>query len=148
MIEVNEDIRLDEAELTWEFVRSSGPGGQNVNKVSTAAQLRFNVAGSPSLPDDVRQRLIELAGARVTSGGELIITAQRYRSQARNRQEAVDRLVELIREAARPPRKRKRTRPSRSAREQRLEAKRRRSEKKDLRKRIRPRTHTDGDDGR
>lgn len=146
MIEITPDIQFDENEVSWEFIRSSGPGGQNVDKVATAAQLRLDVANSPSLPDGVRRRLMRLAGNRMTESGELILTAQSHRSQARNRQEALDRLVELMREAARPPKKRKKTRPSKAAKRRRREAKRRHSQKKKLRKRIRPPKSTRGED--
>jgi ribosome-associated protein len=127
-------ISIDENEIQLEFVRSSGPGGQNVNRVATAVQLRFDVRNSPSLPDDVRQRLTRIAGKRVTEDGVLIIDARRYRTQERNRQDAIDRLVELIRRAARKPKVRRPTRPTAKSKRRRLEAKRRRSEKKRLRK--------------
>src|SRR5512136_1901986 len=123
MINITPEIALDESEIQLEFVRSSGPGGQNVNKVSTAVQLRFSVAGSPSLPEEVRLRLIKLAGKRVTSEGILVIDAQRFRTQLRNRQDAIQRLVDLIRKASEKPRIRRRTKPPAGARERRLEAK-------------------------
>lgn len=137
MIRVNEQIALEESELHFEYVRSGGPGGQNVNKVSTAAQLRFDVLHSPSLPEEVRHRLATLAGRRLTSDGWLIIDARSARTQERNRQEAVERLVELIRQAAHRPRKRRKTRPGAGARERRLQGKRERSGKKRLRERPR-----------
>jgi ribosome-associated protein len=130
MIRVSKHIDLDESEIEYRFVRASGPGGQHVNKAATAVQLRFDVANSPSLPDDVRYRLIRLAGRQVTEEGVLIIDARRYRSQERNRQDAIDRLLQLIRSAASKPKVRRRTKPSCAARERRLEEKRRRGETK------------------
>ena len=130
MISITANITLDEHELEVAFVHASGPGGQNVNKVATAVQLRFDVARSPSLPDDVRNRLISLAGRRMTSEGELLIDARRFRTQERNRADAIDRLTALIRRAAEPPKRRKKTRPSRASREERLSTKRHRGETK------------------
>ena len=131
---VTDSITIDDSELTEDFVRSSGPGGQNVNKLSTAVQLRFDVRGSPSLPNDVAVRLMRLAGSRLTKDGVLIITAQRHRTQERNRQDARDRLIELIREAAVVPIKRRPTKPTRASRERRIESKKRRGNIKGLRR--------------
>ncbi|MEW6379116.1 MAG: alternative ribosome rescue aminoacyl-tRNA hydrolase ArfB [bacterium] len=129
MISVTSTIAIDEKEIHQEFTRSSGPGGQNVNKVATAVQLRFDVANSPSLPDDVRQRLVRLSGRRITTDGVLVIEAKRFRTQESNRRDALNRLLELIRRAAEPPpRPRQETSPSRASKERRIGAKRRRSE--------------------
>jgi ribosome-associated protein len=133
MIRVNAQIELDEREIQEDFVRASGPGGQNVNKVSTAVQLRFDVARSPSLPEPVRARLIALAGRRVTQDGVLIIEAERFRSQRRNRDDALERLIELIREACEVDKPRRPTRPTLASRKRRLESKQRRGETKKLR---------------
>jgi ribosome-associated protein len=133
MIRITGRISIDEREIVESFVRASGPGGQNVNKLSTAVQLRFDVRGSPSLPPDVAARLERLAGARLTRDGVLVITAQRHRTQLRNRQDALDRLVELIRAAATPPAPRRPTKPTRASRERRIEGKKRRAKVKGLR---------------
>jgi ribosome-associated protein len=133
MIRVTHSISLGEDEIDERFIRASGPGGQNVNKLSTAVQLRFDVRRSPSLRDDVRARLERLAGSRLTRDGVLVITAQRHRTQERNRQDARDRLIELIRRAAVAPIPRRPTKPTKGARERRLESKKRRGSIKGLR---------------
>lgn len=127
---------MDENEIQMDFIHSSGPGGQNVNKVATAVQLRFDASASPSLPDGVRLRLMSIARKRITEDGILIIEARRYRSQAGNRQDAIERLIELLRRAAEKPRVRYRTQPTPASRERRLEIKRRRSGTKNLRRYV------------
>ena len=133
MIHITDDISIDESELEESFVRSSGPGGQNVNKLSTAVQLRFDVRRSPSLPNDVAVRLMRLAGKRLTKEGVLVIIAQNHRTQERNRAEALERLAALVREAAVRPVPRRPTRPTKASREKRLEGKKRRSNIKGMR---------------
>ena len=127
-------ISIDEREIDESFVRASGPGGQNVNKLSTAVQLRFDVRHSPSLPADVRARLERLAGSRLTRDGVLVIIAQRHRTQGRNREDALDRLLDLIRRAAVAPLPRRPTKPTRASRERRIEGKKRRAGIKQLRR--------------
>jgi ribosome-associated protein len=134
MIRITDNIEIDDDELVEQFVRSSGPGGQNVNKLSTAVQLRFDLRHSPSLPDGVRARAERLAGSRLTRDGVLVINAQRYRTQERNRQDARERLVALLREASVAPVPRRPTRPTRASRERRIEGKKRRGGIKRLRR--------------
>lgn len=139
MIEIAPGITLEDNQLSEAFIRSSGPGGQNVNKVATAVQLRFKVTECPVLTGEVRQRLLRLAGKRATSEGEIIIEARRYRTREANRLDARARLVGLVARALEPPPKpRKRTKPSRASKEKRLESKKRQGEKKRLRGRIEP----------
>jgi ribosome-associated protein len=133
MIDITNAVAIEKREVEESFVRAAGPGGQDVNKIATAVQLRFDIRRSPSLPDDVRARLEKLAGRRLTQEGVLIITARRYRAQERNRQDALERLVALIRRAAVRPAPRRLTKPAASARRRRLEAKSRRAGIKKLR---------------
>jgi ribosome-associated protein len=132
MIRITDTIWIDERSVQMEFVRAAGPGGQNVNKVSTAVQLRLDV-NAARLPEDMRRRLARLAGSRLTAGGELIIGAREFRSQERNRQEAFRRLIELLRLAAKPPKPRRPSRPTHASRQRRLERKRHRRQIKRLR---------------
>jgi ribosome-associated protein len=136
MIEITDQISIIESELQFDFIRASGPGGQNVNKVSSAVQLRFDVINSPSLPQEVRQRLLHIAVNRINKDGILILEASQFRTQEQNRQEAIDRLVALVRRAAHKPKSRKKTRPTAASVERRLKKKRQRSEKKKLRRRA------------
>ena len=135
-MQVNADIKIPEHELEYRFVLASGPGGQNVNKVATAVQLRFDAARSTALPDPVRARLAAIAGSRMTKDGVVVITAKRHRTQERNRQDARERLLDLLRRAAKAPKKRRPTRPTKAARERRLRDKRARSEKKQSRRDV------------
>jgi ribosome-associated protein len=132
MIEISPSLQIDERELQIEFVRASGPGGQNVNKVATAAQLRFDVRAS-SLPEEAKERLIHLAGNRMTNEGVLVIEAKRFRTQEQNREDAVQRLVELVRKSLVKPKARKKTRPTQVSQEERLKEKKRRGEVKKMR---------------
>ena len=136
MIQVTDTIALEDYEIQEEFIRSSGPGGQHVNKAATGVQLRFNAAGSPSLPEAVRARLMRLARGRLTDEGVIIIEATRFRSQDRNRKDAVDRLIRLIQSAATPPRPRIKTKTPRASRRKRIEDKHKRGETKRLRRRV------------
>lgn len=140
MITVTRNIRIPDGEIRFTFIRSAGPGGQNVNKLSTAVQLRFDVEGSPSLPERVKRRLALFAGSRLTSGGELLIEARRFRTRERNRRDALDRLTALIRKAAHRPKTRRPTKPSKAAKRARLESKLRRGRTKELRRK--PAAHT------
>lgn len=136
-IEAAPGITLGDDEVTFQWVTSPGPGGQNVNKVATGAVLRFDAAGSPSLPEHIRDRLIRLAGSRATAAGEIVLRAHRFRTRERNRQDALERLCDLIsRAAAPPPPKRKKTKPTRAAREKRLAGKQKRGATKRLRGRV------------
>ena len=134
MLVVNSRIRIPLSELQFTFVRSSGPGGQNVNKVNSKAVLRWPVADSPSLPDDVRQRFVAKYRRRLTGRGELVLTSQRYRDQARNIDDCLEKLRQMLAEVAKPPRKRKPTKPTRSAIERRIKQKQQRSRTKQLRR--------------
>jgi ribosome-associated protein len=133
MLEINDKISIDDRELEERFIRASGPGGQNVNKVSTAVELRFDVRRSPSLPEAVRDRLARLAGRRMTDEGVLVIRAERHRTQERNREDARDRLADLVREALYVPKKRVKTKPSRAAKARRVDSKVKRGGVKKLR---------------
>ena len=138
MLHITRSITINENEITFSFIRSSGPGGQNVNKVATAAQLRFDVKNSLSLPETVKKRLIRLGGSRITDDGVLNITAQRFRTQERNRIDGLERLTTLIRKAATPPKPRRKTRPPKKSIEKRIQNKKNRSRIKKLRQ-----THSD-----
>ncbi len=139
-IQITETITLDPNEITYDFIRASGPGGQKVNKTSSAVQLRFDVGASPSLPDEVRQRLIHLAGRRLTTNQILVIEAKRFRSQEDNRRDAAERLIQLIRKAVQAPVRRRKTKPSKASVERRLNQKRQRSQ---IKRQRRVRSETD-----
>ena len=136
MIYITPDIKISENEIKFRFIRASGPGGQNINKVSTAVQLRFDVKNSPSLPDQVRYRLIRLGGRRITEHGILIIEARRFRTQERNRQDAIDRLIKLIQKASEKPKPRIKTKPTLASRQRLVAAKKRRSRIKRMRRLV------------
>ncbi len=135
-IHITADISIPMSELRFEFVRSSGPGGQNVNKVATAVQLRFDVANSPSLPDNVRERLAILAGKRMTGEGVLVLDARRHRTQEQNRADAVERFSDLVKKATETPKPRRETKPSASSERRRLDSKRKRGQTKQFRKKV------------
>ena len=134
MIKITETFRIDERELQFEYIRASGPGGQNVNKVATAVQLRFDITNSPSLTSDLKGRLIQLSGNRVNADGVLLIEAKRFRTQDRNREDAILRFTELLKKASIAPRKRTKTKPTRASKEKRLKAKKIKGEVKSLRR--------------
>jgi ribosome-associated protein len=134
MIEITPMIHIDEQDLEFAFIHSNGPGGQNVNKVSSAVQLRFNIRETSSLPLDVKQRLVSISGRRMTSDEILIIEARQYRSQEKNRQAALNRLVRLVQQAAEPPKPRHKTKPTRASITRRLESKRKRGDIKRMRR--------------
>ena len=136
MIYIARNVSVDEREIHLEFVRSSGPGGQNVNKVATSVQLRFDVKNSPSLPEEVRHRMIRLSGKRISSNGVLIIEAKRFRTQEKNRQDAINRLSKLIYKASEKPKSRHKTKPTLASKIRRLDAKRHRSQIKNRRRFI------------
>lgn len=132
MIKITPSISIDESELQFEYIRSSGPGGQNVNKVATAVQLRFDVESS-SLSNAVKQRLVKLAGGKMTNDGVLILEAKRFRTQEKNREDAIRRFTSLVQKSAKKPKKRIKTLPSKASRERRLKAKKRRGNIKRIR---------------
>lgn len=138
MIQITPDISLEDSEIQLDFIHSSGPGGQNVNKVATAVKLYFDIVNSPSLPEDIKKRLITLGGKRVTQDGILIIDARRNRTQERNRQDAIERLSLLIRKAAYKPKRRRKTKPTEASRKNRLKVKHSQGGKKQLRKAVDP----------
>ena len=132
MIEITPTLQIDESELQIDFIRSSGPGGQNVNKVATAVQLRFDVRAS-SLPEEAKARLLQLAGKRVTTEGELLIEAKRFRTQDQNREDAIERFVDLVYKSLVEPKARKKTKPTQASKEERLKEKKKRGEIKKMR---------------
>lgn len=134
MLQITESIQIEESELQFEFIRASGPGGQNVNKVATAVQLRFDVPNSPSLDPDIKGRLIQLAGRRVSADGVLVLEARRFRTQEANREDAIRKFIELVRKAAEKPKVRRKTRPTKTSQEDRIKEKKKRGEVKKLRR--------------
>lgn len=134
MLEISDKLRIPHYEFSWTFVRSGGPGGQNVNKVASKAVLRWNIAATPSVPDDIKARLQQQQRRRITGDGDLLITSQRYRDQERNRLDCLEKMAEMLRAAAATPKTRRKTKPSRGARERRLAAKKRRSALKSSRR--------------
>jgi len=138
MIKITDNIVIDENEIVEEFVRASGPGGQNVNRVATAVQLRFDIVNSASLPEEVRRRLLRLGGSRVTRDGILVIDARRFRTQEQNRRDARERLIVLVRKAVEKPKPRHKTKPTAVSKRKRIEEKRRRSRLKQRRQSVDP----------
>lgn len=136
MIKINSNINLDENELSFSFIRASGPGGQNVNKVSTAVQLKFDVINSNNLDETIKQKLLKISGSRSTKDGAILIEAKRYRTQEKNKQDAIDRLVKLIQKATEIKKKRKKTRPTKASSEKRIEGKKKKSRLKKQREKI------------
>lgn len=137
VLKISNQITIPQSELSFDFIRASGPGGQNINKVSSAVQLRFDVLNSAALPEQVKQRLLKLTGKRISSEGVLLIEAKRYRNQERNKQDSLDRLAGLIQKALQEPKKRKKTQPSRAEKERHLAEKRKRSQLKSSRQTVR-----------
>jgi ribosome-associated protein len=134
MLQITDSIQIEESELQFEFIRASGPGGQNVNKVATAVQLRFDVLNSPSLDSDIKGRLIRLAGRRINADGVLVLESRRFRTQEGNREDVIRKFIELVRKAAKKPKVRRKTRPTKASQEDRLKGKKKRGEVKKLRR--------------